>query len=755
MFACQARSLFMKTWLCCCLLLLALPVAAQTLEVGEIRIEGNDRVATSRIEAAVNLTPGAGITLADVDAAVHRLFGLQRFTDVRARMDSVQGRNVLTFVVEELPLVRRIEFSGNEELSRKKLRPLLSMRVPSLYNRAKVDTSVEELRAAYIEDGFHAVRIESRLDVDEDNEATLIFDIEEGEKVLIGEIRFVGNTVFDKGELLDRMETRERWFLSWLTGRGAYLQDTMELDIERIKAFYHDAGYQDVKVKPAQVTLVDDEELQIEIQIDEGGQYRVGELSLSGDLALEREKLLELVTLQPGDVFSRTELRNSLLAVTDAYANHGYAHANVVPLTDKHPDELLIDLNMEIEQGVKVYVEKIRIRGNTKTRDKVVRRQIPILEGKLYSAKQIKEANRRIRNLGFFDEVNITEEPGSAEDQTVLNVDVTEKPTGTFSVGVGYSSVDKLIAQGSVSQDNFLGYGIKLRVSGTLGSTSTTYSLGVTDPYFLDTNWTLGGEVYKSEREYDDYDDYRTGGAIRAGHPVSLNSKVYLTYRYEQKEITNIDPTVTSPIILDAEGESTLSSITAEWVRNSTDYYQDPSRGGITKLSLEYAGLGGTDHFLKSIAEHRHFFPLFWGTVFSVHGEVGYVMETADDAVPLGEKFFLGGIRTLRGFKNREVGPTAADDPTEYIGGEKMGYFNFEYLFPIDRDLGLKGVLFYDTGNAWREEDEYFSDMRNSVGAGIRWLSPLGPLRFEWGYNLSPREDEKQSVFEFTIGRAF
>ena len=755
MMPCRGQLLLLWVLLFSSLILTAVPAAGQTLDIAAIRIDGNNRVATSRIEAAMALAPTGAMTLAEVDAAIHRIFDLQRFSDVRAELDSVQGGTVLTFVVEELPLVRRIEFAGNDELSRKKLRPLLSMRIPSLYNRDKIETSIEELRAKYIEEGFHAVRIESRLDVDADNEATLIFDIEEGDKVLIGEIRFIGNTVFDKGDLLKKMESRERWFLSWLTGRGAYLQDTMELDIERIKAAYHDVGYQDVKVKPAQVTLVEDEYLDIEIEIDEGGLYRVGELTLSGDLMAERDKLLERVTLKPGDVFSRTELRNSLLALTDAYANRGYAHANVVPLTDKHPDRLLIDLNLEVEQGVQVYVEKIRIRGNTKTRDKVIRRQIPVLEGSLYSAKQVKEANRRIRNLGFFDEVNITEDPGSAEDQTVLNVDVTEKPTGTFSIGVGYSSVDKLIAQGSVSQDNFLGYGVKLRVSGTLGSTSTTYSLGVTDPYFLDTNWTLGGEIYKSEREYSDYDDFRTGGAIRAGHPVSLNSKAYLTYRYEQKEITNLDPTVTSPIILDAEGESTLSSITAEWVRNSTDYYEDPSRGGITKLSLEYAGLGGTEHFLKSIAEHRHFFPLFWGTVFSIHGEVGYVMETSDDAVPLGEKFFLGGIRTLRGFKTREVGPTDPDDPTEFIGGEKMGYFNFEYLFPIAQDLGLKGVLFYDTGNAWREEDEYFSDMRNSVGAGIRWLSPLGPLRFEWGYNLSPREGEKQSVFEFTIGRAF
>ena len=741
-----------KLLLTLCCLFFAVVTTASDFKVSDIQIEGNNRVGSTTIRSAVSFEAGDQVTLDDVDQALHNIFALGRFEDVSAELTEIQGAKIITFVVKELPLIRKIEFKGNDELKRDKLRPLMTFRTPSIYRRDKVRESIEEIKQAYIEDGYHAAKIVPNLKTDIKNEATLVFEIDEGEKVLIRKITFVGNTVFDKGDLLDEIETRERWFLSWLTGRGAYLEETMEIDIERIKAAYHDEGYQDVKVKPAQVTLVDDKYLDIMIEIDEGSQYHVGKVSVSGDLMYSEEQLLSGVKLKPGDVFSREELRSSILALTDLYADNGYVYANVAPLTNKDRKQLLIDLNLEIEQGTQVFVERIKIHGNTKTRDKVIRREIPIVEGDLYSARKVKDANRRVRNLGFFDEVNVTNKPGSAEDQTVLDVDVTERPTGTFSIGVGYSSVDKLIAQGSVTQDNFLGYGLKLRLSGSLGSTSTTYSLGITDPYFLDTDWTLGFEVYKSEREYDDYDDYRTGGAIKAGHPVTRNSKIYLTYRYEQKEILNIDPFVTSPIILDAEGESTLSSITGEWVRNSTDYYQDPSRGGISRVSLEYAGLGGTDNFVKSIASHRHFFPLFWGTVFSIHGEVGYVTSTTDDDVPLGEKFYLGGIRTLRGFKSREVGPT---EDGEYIGGEKMGYFNLEYLFPIAKDLGVKGVLFYDTGNAWTEDEEYFSDMRNAVGAGIRWLSPLGPLRFEWGYNLSPRDGEKDSVFEFTIGKAF
>ncbi len=726
---------------------------AQDFTVADIQIEGNSRIETSSVMASISIKPGDSISLDDVDQAMHSLFALDRFDDISAELTEVQGAKILTFVVHELPLIRRIEFSGNDELSKEKLRPLVKMRTPSIYSRTKVEESIQEIKNAYIEDGYHAVKIVPDLESDPKNEATLTFKIIEGKQVLIHEIKFVGNTIFDKGDLLKKIETKERWFLSWLTDRGAYLKDTMDLDIERIKAAYHDEGYQDVKVKPAEVTLIKDKYLDILIEIDEGAQYTVGTLKVSGDLMLAEEKLLPLVKLQPGDIFSRSELRDSILALTDLYADSGYAYANVAPLTKKDKKRHVIDLNLEVEQGIQVFVERIEVSGNTKTRDKVIRREIPLLEGDRFSARRVKDTKRRVRNLGFFDEVNVTNKPGSEESKTVLDVEVKEKPTGTFSIGLGYSSADKLMAQGSISQDNFMGYGVRLNLSGSFGSTSTTYSLGISDPHFLDTNWLLGGEVYKSEREYDEYDDHRTGGSIRAGHPVSRKSKVYLTYRYEQQEVLNVAASVPVDDPSIYAHESTLSSITTEWIRNSTDYYQDPSRGGITKLSLEYAGLGGTQDFVKSIVEHRHFFPLFWGTVFSIHGELGYVVSTNDEDVPITERFFLGGIRTLRGFENREVGPI--DENGYYIGGEKMGYFNFEYLFPLYKDLGLKGVLFYDTGNVWTDDDQYFSDMRNSVGAGIRWQSPMGPLRFEWGYNLSPRDNEKQSIFEFTIGKAF
>ena len=733
------------------LLSAAVFASAQDLRVSDIQVGGNARIETSTVLAEISIKPGDLVSLENIDQAMQSIFKLGYFDDISVEMTEVQGAKILTFVVHELPLIRSIVFVGNKKLKDDKLVPLLAMRTPSIYNRIKVDVTLEQIKNAYIVDGYYAAKITPDLQVDDKNEGTLTFNIVEGKKILISHITFVGNTVLDKDQLLDKMETKERWWLSWITDRGVYNKEAMSLDVERIKAAYHDEGYQSVRVGDPQVSLINDEYLDVVIEIDQGLQYRVGTVTVSGDMMYSEEKLRTLVRLQSGDVFGTSALRQSILMLTDVYADHGYAYTNVTPLTSKDQQLQLIDLNLEVEQGPRVFVERIEITGNTKTRDKVIRREIPLLERDLFSAKKVKEANRRIRNLGYFDEINVTNKPGSDETKTILGVAVTERSTGTFSIGMGYSSSDKLMAQGSISQDNLFGYGMRLSLSGTFGSYSSNYSLALSDPHFLDTNWTLGGEIYKNDREYDDYDEEKIGGSIRTGHPIGRKSKLYVTYRYEQLDVSNIDSDLTDTI-QDEAGNSTLSSLTTQIVRNSTDYYDDPSRGGVSKLSLEYAGLGGTENFLKSIAEHRHFFPLPWGTVFSIHGELGYVTSTDSDDVSITQKFFLGGIRTIRGFQYREVGPKEDGD---YVGGSRMGYFNFEYLFPIYKKLGLKGVLFYDTGNAWTNDENYFSDMRNSVGAGIRWKSPMGPLRFEWGYNLSPRDYEDQSVFEFTIGKAF
>ncbi len=744
---------------------------AATYQVSEVTVRGNQRVDRGAILAAISARAGA-VSDETVDKDLRAIFKLGRFADVSALVEERDGAKVLVFEVKERPLVRKVTFSGNEEIKEEKLRSLVTLRTPNIYDPREVSRSVEAIIKAYVEEGYYAAAVEPKVEISERNEATVAFAIREGEKVLIDRIAFEGNRVFKAKELKKVIETKERWVFSWITGRGKYQEEVLQNDLEIIADQYFNKGYVRVKVKQPMITLSPDKKyMDVLIEIEEGDQFRVGTVEVEGDLLVDREQLLSLSKLKEGDVFSRALLRESVFALNDLYADQGYAYVNVSPLTQIQVEERRIDLAFDIEQGIQVHVDRIRISGNTKTRDKVIRREMKLDEGDLYSSTKLKTSRQRINNLGFFEEVKVSTSKGSDEGHMNLDVEVKERPTGTFTLGFGYSSVDGILGQGSVQQDNFLGRALKLNLAGSFGGKSTTYQAGILDPYFLDTRLSLGGDLYNTDREYTEFSKKTTGGDVKFGFPVSENSRAFFVYRLEEKEIYDVDSDASS-IIRDQEGTSTLSSIHASWTRDVTDYRLDPSSGSVTMVSAEIAGLGGTEKFAKYIGDYRHFVPFKWGTVFSAHGQIGYIQQVGGEEIPLDERFFLGGLTSVRGFKARRVGPrvrrnTTVVDPVtgstqtfeatdfDYIGGDKEAFFNLEYTFPLLQDAGLKGLLFYDIGNAWEEGEEMFSDMRSSTGFGIRWLSPMGPLRLEWGYNLDPREDEENSIFEFSIGRFF
>jgi len=751
------------------LLLMAQIAMAGDVQVDEVLLRGTQRVDRAAVAAAVTAQPGT-VTEKAVEKDIRAIFALGQFSDVRAEFNEEEGKKILTYLVVERPLVRRIKFEGNEELEDSKLRPLLAIKTPSIYDPGKTREGIEAIRKAYVEEGYYAAEIVPELDNNDRNEATLLFKIEEGAKVLVDEIFIEGNTVLDEDDLKDIMQTKERWFLSWLTDRGTFQQEVLDTDVEIIKDAYFNQGYVRVDVKEPLVTLSDDREsLNIFIEISEGEQFRTGEVDLKGEYEGDKAELLTMTKLKEGDIFSREQLRESVFALNDHFGDLGYAYVNVAPLTRIDPEEKIVHLAYEVEQGVKVYVNHIRINGNTKTRDKVIRREMKLAEGDLYSISQIKRSRQRVNNLGFFEEVDVTQEKLDDPGLIDLDVKVKEGPTGTFSAGAGYSSVDGVIGQLSVEEKNFLGRGMTLSVSGAFSKDSTTYNLGLTEPYFLDTNMTLGGDIYNTEREYDEYSKKALGGDVKIGFPTGEYSKAYFIYRYEQKEIYDVDDDA-SLTIRSQEGDSVLSSIYGSWTYDKTDFRLDPSSGYVGMVSAEFAGIGGTENFAKYITDYRHFWPLFWGTVFSVHGQAGYVQEVNGEPIPIDERFYLGGIRTLRGFESRSVGPRIATDSisvdpisgetittTDYekIGGVKQAFTNLEFTFPLVEEAKLKGLLFFDMGNAWGEDEDMFSSARRSAGFGIRWMSPMGPLRLEWGWNLDQRDDEDKMRFEFTIGRFY
>lgn len=739
-------------------ILLLLPALAWSAAstIGEVRIEGAVRVEQSAIRALLAAKAGATYDPETVDRDLRAIFGMGRFKDVAAEIEEHEGAVLLTYRLEERPLVRKVEFAGNDEFSADKLRGLVVVKTPDIYDPALVDKSVEALRGAYREEGYHAAEITPRVAIDDRNEATVTFDVKEGDKVLVDVIRFEGNTVFTDKELRKAMETRERWLLSWMTGRGKFNEDVLKDDLERVADLYYNVGHVRVKVRQRHVKLTDDNKhMDILIEVEEGPQFKVGKLDVTGDLLKDKTDILNLSQLKQEEVFSRKLLRESVSAISNLYADQGYAYVNVMPVTQVDGERLLIDVAYDVEQGSQVTIDRINIAGNTKTRDKVIRRELKVTEGELYSASKLKDSRRRVNNLGFFEEVNLTNKKGADDSHMEVNVDVKERPTGTFSLGAGYSSVDGVIGQGSISQDNFLGKSWKLNLAGSFGGKSTTYQIGLLDPYFLDMNLALGFDLYRTRREWNDFTREATGGAVKLGFPVGEDNRAFFTYRLEQKEISDVDDTATQTLKdEEAKGKVLVSSLLSSFTRNTTDYHMDPTTGYVAEGSIEFAGLGGDEKFVKYIADYRHFWPLFWSTVFSAHGQIGYISKIGGYELPVDERFYLGGLNSLRGFKSREVGPY---DPSndEYTGGDKAAFFNIEYLFPILKDAGLKGVVFFDGGNAWGEDEDYFSEMRYSVGAGLRWMSPMGPLRLEWGYNLDPMDYEDTSEFEFSIGKFY
>ena len=753
------------------LLLWSIPTwAAAEYQIADVVVSGNRRVKADSILKVINLRKGQVATTPQIDEAIQAIYKLGRFSDVSAQVELQNGAQVLVFQVTERPLVRSVAFQGNDEIAIERLQGVVTLKVPDIYDPYEVQKSIAAIKAEYVKEGYYAAEITADSQVNADNEALVTFKVDEKKLVRIKDIRFEGNTVFSNGELREAMDTEEKWMFSWLTGRGNYDEALLDQDIERIADLYFNRGYIHIKVRKPVISLVDDlSHMLILIQIEEGEQFRVGKLDVVGDLLGRKEEILSRVPMNPGDVFSRELLRRGIGKITDYYADQGYAYANVSPLSRVDNAAKLVDLAMEVEQGPQVSVERINITGNTKTRDKVIRREMKVVEGDLFNATALKRSKDRINNLGYFETVDVTTSEGTDQGHVNVDVNVRERSTGTFSVGAGYSSVDGFVGQGSVTQENFLGRGWKLNLAASLGGDSTTYQIGLTDPYFMDRNLTLGFELYKTTREWDDFSRDATGGAIKLGLPFyDEYTRAMFVYRYELKDVYDISP-FADPDIKDEEGESSISSLTSTVTRDTTDYRLDPSRGHVFEASWELAGIGGDEKFSKYLVDYRHFWPLAYGAVFSAHGQIGYIQSFGGDDIPIDERFYLGGINTLRGFEPREVGPynPVTDD---YSGGDTAAFVNLEVIFPLSKEVGLKGVVFFDVGNAWnldnddgdndpvdQFDDDYdpFTEWRYSVGAGVRWLSPMGPLRLEWGYNLDPYEWEDSSRLDFMIGRFF
>ncbi|MBI4644887.1 MAG: outer membrane protein assembly factor BamA [Deltaproteobacteria bacterium] len=718
-----------------------------------IVVKGNRRIERDAILGAMQTREGETISPARLREDLKAVYKMGYFTDVKLDVSDTPEGRVLTLLVQEKPAIKEIIVMGNNKIKRDKILEVTDLKPFMVASEGPIRENINKIINLYREKGYYEAKVTYRLDEVTKTEVNLVLQIDEGGKLAIKEINFEGNKSVKAKELRKVMETKEKSIISFITGSGRLSKDALERDLEKIAAYYFNHGYIKAKVGEPKIdikgTLI-----YITIPVEEGPQYKVGQVDFQGELLDDKAKLQSLIDLPKEKVYSREVVQKDLTTLSDFYADFGYANADIVPLIKENPEDLTVNVTFDFRKGQKVYFDRIEIAGNVKTRDKVIRRELRVYEQEMFSATKLKESIKNLRRLEYFEDVNFSTNPGSAPDRMNLKITVKERPTGTFGLGAGYSTQDRLVGLVEISQNNLFGRGQQLKLQGILGAISHRFRLSFTEPYLFDRPLSAGFDAFIWERDYSEYTRKSRGGDLRLAHPLRWKyTRLYGMYRFENVKLSGLQPNA-SQTLVEASNIHNTSAVSTSVRRDSRDSLFNPSRGSDNSFYLELAGLGGDTAYLRYILESGWYFPLFWKTVGVLHGRIGYLQRLPWGALPAYEKFYLGGIDSLRGFKYADISPR---DPVtnERIGGDKFVQLNIEYRFPLIKKLGVTGTVFFDAGNVYATNQNFFSSMRTSVGAGFRWFSPMGPLRVEWGYNIAPKPWEKHSAWEFTVGSQF
>ena len=717
-----------------------------------IEIKGMKRVDEGAIRKRLSQKTGQPLAEENISKDIKSIYKMGYFEDVRVETEPFEGGLKIVYIVKEKPTIVKVGFQGNKEYDDDKLREQITITSGAIEEATLIRDNVHRLRAFYEGEGYWLASIVPVVRKITENEVSLTFLIKEGEKVKIKEIRIKGNQALSDREIKKVMQTKSWGILSFITSAGYYKESEMKADIERIRNLYYDNGYLNVVVSGPETKLTPDRTgMIVSLTISEGPQYRVSSVRFVGNKAYDDKTLRELLPLRKGDIFSRKKLREGIRKITDFYSEKGYALASAEP--DIVPNEKAhkVSIIMNIDEGDIFRVGRIEISGNSRTKDKVIRREMRLDEGDTFNSKLLRRSYERINNLNFFETVELVPRPEVEKKVIDIDIKVKEKATGFLSIGGGYSTVDKLVAMLDLTQGNLFGTGRYIKLKGEFGGRSTFYELSYKDPWFLDRPVSLTLSAYNTERDYIGYNKKATGGSVGFGKRFNDYWSSSLGYRYERVTIFDVLEDA-SNIIKEQIGTNITSSITPAVVRDSRDNYLDPSSGSRTSLFVTYSGLGGDNYFVKGLFDSKWFFP-FGRTTVSLRGRVGYASGLYDRKLPLYERFYVGGMYTIRGLDFGEGGPR--DENGDVIGGTKELLFNAEYIVPLLDEIRLKGVVFFDLGRAYGSDETFGSDLRYTTGAGIRWVSPIGPIRIEYGYNIDRRDDESTGRVEFAFGSFF
>ncbi|MCG2778072.1 MAG: outer membrane protein assembly factor BamA, partial [Desulfobacterales bacterium] len=697
------------------------------VQVDSIDVEGNQRIEKEAILAVIRTKKGDRLDYEQLDKDLRDIYKMGFFKDVKIETEEGPTGTTVTLHVTEKPSIGKIVIQGNKKQKEEKLKEELGIKLYSIFNQNEVKQSVNRLREYYSQKGYYNVDIKEKIEPLPNNQVLVRYEITENEKVYIRKIKFVGNHEFDDDDLQDVMEISEKGFLSWFTKSGVLDKKKLEFDVHKITSFYHNKGFIKAKVGEPKISYEKEKGITITIEIHEGPQYHVGKVAIEGDLVKPADDLLKEVQIGQEKTFNRETVRKDVQALRSIYADEGYAHAEVTPVTKEDSEAHLMDITYTISKRQKVRFARVNISGNTVTRDKVIRREIKVIEGDYFSAKRLRRSTGNIQRLGFFEDVQIQTKKGSTEDLMVLDVNVKERSTGQFSIGAGYSSEDSAFGVFQISQNNLFGRGQRLQASAKIGGISRAFDISFLEPWLFDKPVSGGIDVYNRSREYNEYTRDALGGDLLFGFPLPIDefTRGTVKYGYDDTDISKV-PEDAALEIKEMEGQNVTSSMTFAITRDSRDKLWDTSKGSYNRLRFEYAGgvLGGDIGFNKYIAKTGWYFPLFWDTVFLVNGTWGFVVQRTGEELPVYQKFSIGGIQTVRGFEYESISPR---DPEtgDRIGGEKMMYYNVEFRFPLAKEQGVVGVVFFDAGNVFTKDETYtFNGIRTSAGGGIRWYSP-------------------------------
>lgn len=749
--------------LCCCLITLVLlntafgqdDIKAELSVIKQIEVRGNKRIEASTILTKIKTKEGDTYSAERTSEDIKSLFSTDYFDDIKVDTEASDGYIRLIFTVKERLILKETIFDGNDKITSERLKEKITLISGTPFSNKQVKESVERIKALYQEDGYYDASITPAISIITEDKASITFFIKEGKKIKIREVRISGTEKVSENSIKKAINTkRYKWLISWLSGSGIYKEIEAEGDVDRIRDYYLDRGFIQVQVSGPEIEILEGGRWnRIIFRVSEGERFSVRNIAFNGNDIFTESILKNKITLNKGMIFSRRQLREDISKIIDLYGEKGYAFANVNP--DLRPDESSreVDITLDIEKGEKVKVRRINISGNEKTRDKVVRREIRLHELDYLDTSALKRSFQRINNLNYFENIEIVPELVTKE-MVDLNVKVKEKPTGAFSMGGGYSSVYGLVAMLDLTEGNLFGRGELLKLKGEFGELRTSYDLTFREPWFLDTPTSLTINLFDTVRSFNTYDINSRGGNVGVGRSFGEYWSGGVSYGIQTINVKGTPPASFST------GESRTASLTTYGTRDTRDNHWDPRAGTKNNVSVEYADqfLGGDNVFVKYILDTVWYYPLMLDSAFMVHGRYAAGQGLRGDEFPANEKFYVGGIYTVRGFDYgmASTDSTIDNNTGDLLGADKELIINLEYIIPLVKEARINGVLFYDAGSGFGKDDSIaLSDLRTSVGAGFRWLSPIGPLRLEWGYNLEPKPGERQGIWEFSIGTLF